>query len=58
MFKTDYTRIPSSVALRCGWNGPVYGPALRFTPWRWVSAVARFSLYTMAAGVISGVWPR
>ena len=35
MFKTDSTRIPRSVALRCGWNGPVYGPALRFTPRRW-----------------------
>ena len=35
MFKTDSTRIPSSVALRCGWNRPVYGPALRFTPRRW-----------------------
>ena len=35
MVKTDSTRIPSYVALRCGWNRPVYGPALRFTPRRW-----------------------
>ena len=35
MFKTDSTRIPSSVALRSGQNRPVYEPALRFTPRRW-----------------------
>ena len=35
IFKADSTRIPTSVALSCGWNRPVYGPALRFTPRRW-----------------------
>ena len=35
MFETDSTRILSSVALRRGWNRPVYGPALRFAPRRW-----------------------
>ena len=30
MFKTDSTRIPTSVALRCGYNRSVYGPAVLF----------------------------
>ena len=33
LFETGYTPIIFSSASRLGWNRPVYGPPLLFSPW-------------------------